>query len=148
MISVFQGLLFLREETLRGRKLTVYVMMKILKMVTQAKVTSYQIKWAVSDLLLNVESEKIDLSSAIQRVMDHNILRGKFNGVNVDLQNMGVKRVEVTEEGFKFVTEVDPNDVQSDLQNMRILVTEKDFKSITEEDITPEADNHRFCYCL
>ena len=107
MISVFQGLLFLNEQTLAGRKLTVYVMMKILKMVTQAKVTSYQIKWAVSESLLNMTQDKILLGEAIQRVMDHHTIRGKFNDVNADLQIVGVKRVEVTEEGFKFITVYD-----------------------------------------
>ena len=69
-------------------------------------VSSYQLKWAVNDKLRNTAPEMIGgLGPAIRRAMEHHEIRDKFSGVCPELEQMGVTRVEVTDQGLKFVSE-------------------------------------------
>ena len=96
-------LLFLDDATLRGRKLDVYVQMKILKTCTASKMTSYKCKYAVQDQLKNVDPDKMVLGEAIRKVMSYYTIRGKFTSVHKELQEKeGITRVEVMDEGFFF----------------------------------------------
>ena len=98
-----QGLLFLRKETLMGRKLEVYVLLKLLKTLTKAPVTSYKIKWAVENMLRNTKVDEAGIGSAIREAMNHLSIRDKFIGIHPRLQELGYIRIEVTDTGFTFV---------------------------------------------
>ena len=96
--------MFLRKETLSGNKLEVYVLLKLLKTLTKAPVTSYKIKWAVDDMLGNMFNLSDDgIGPAIQEAMNHRSIRDKFLGIHPRLQELGYIRIEVTDTGFTFV---------------------------------------------
>ena len=95
--------MFLREETLHGSKLQVYVLLKLLKMITKAPVTSYKIKWAVEMMLTNTKVDEAGIGPAIQEAMKYSSIREKFGGIHPKLQELGYVRIEVTDTGFTFV---------------------------------------------
>ena len=65
MDNNIQGLLFLWKGTLSSNKLEVYVLLKLLKTLTKAPVTSYKIKWAVNDMLSNTEVDEAGIGRHI-----------------------------------------------------------------------------------
>ena len=96
--------MFLRKETLSGRKLEVYVLLKLLKTLTKAPVTSYKIKLAVNDTLVNTKVDKAaGIGPAIRETMNSLNIRDKFSGIHPRLQELGYIRIEVTDTGFTFV---------------------------------------------
>ena len=91
---------FLDEFTLRGKKETVYILMKILKFITCSPAKSYEIKFGIFQQLSYMDDDEIELGSAIRRVMKHLTIRNKFGSGN---EKLGIARVEVLDDGFKFV---------------------------------------------
>merc|ERR1712131_152486 len=79
-----QCLLFYSSQTLDGLKLHIYVMMKILKLCVQPqpKLTSYDIKWAVHQALLNMTPKKEEIGACIRRVLNYATLRDRFEEIN------------------------------------------------------------------
>ena len=102
-----QSLLFFASYTLEGRKLQVYVMLKILKLLlkTRSKVTSYILKFAVDQALLNMKPTKGELSFCTKKVLKYQTLRDKFlfDDVNLELKKIGVKEIVIKQGGLKFV---------------------------------------------
>ena len=86
-----------------GNKLKVYVIMKILKKCTDAKLQSFKMKFAVHNALANVRYETEDLGVSLERVLRFWTVRDMFPGVEKTLAEIGVKRVEVKEDGLLFV---------------------------------------------
>ena len=110
-VIVEQCILFLKEDdpngqggTLSGNKLLVYIIMKILKKCTNAKLQSFKIKFAVFNALANARYETEDIGTSLERVLRYWTVRDKFNGVEETLAKTGVKKVEVTPEGLLFVS--------------------------------------------
>ena len=107
----FQSILFLKQGddetgsggTLSGNKLLVYVIMKILKKCTDAKLQSFKLKFAVYNALAHSRYETEDIGTSLERVLRYWTVRDKFNGVEETLANIGVKRVEVKQDGLLFV---------------------------------------------
>ena len=97
--------MFLNDTTLSGKKKDVYVLCKILKWCTGSSAKSYQCKFAVNDVLMNKELETDDIGAALRDVINFNTIRGKFSSVHPDLRAEGVIRVEVLDEGLRFVRE-------------------------------------------
>ena len=96
--------MFLRKETLDASKLQVYVLLKLLKTLTKAPVTSYKIKWAVQEMLKNIVNLDEDgIGPAIQEAMKHRSIRDKFGGIHPKLRELGYVGIEVTDTGFTFV---------------------------------------------
>ena len=91
------------HATLQGKRKEVYILMKILKKVTGADVTSYLIKWAIQETLKYVRPQDISLESALKMVLEHRALRGKFSGVATTFKDMGVKEIEILQHGLRFV---------------------------------------------
>ena len=80
--------------------------MKILKLCVQPqpKLTSYDIKWAVNRALLNMTPKKEEIGACIRRVLKYATLRDKFDDfIHDDLAALGIVKVEVHDEGLKFV---------------------------------------------
>ena len=91
-------------KVLRGRKLEVYVLLKVLKYCTGSSATSYKVKFAVQQVLMNKEIESMDeLGAALKEIIHYNTIRGKFSSVHPDLAAEGITRVEVGEEGLHFI---------------------------------------------
>ena len=60
----------------------------------------------MEDKLRNTTPEMTSgLGPAIRRAMEQRDIRDKFSGVCPELEQMGVTRVEVTDQGLKFVSE-------------------------------------------
>ena len=92
------------DKVLRGRKLEVYVLLKVLKYCTGSSATSYKVKFAVQQVFMNKEIESMDeLGAAIKEIIHNKTIRGKFSSVHPDLAAEGITRVEVGEEGLHFI---------------------------------------------
>ena len=92
------------DKVLKGHKLQAYVLLKILKYCTGSSATSYKVKFAVQQVLLNKEIESIDeLGASIKEIIQHRTIRGKFSSVHPDLEAEGITKVEVGEEGLFFI---------------------------------------------
>ena len=100
-----QSILFLNEYTLRGKR-DVYILVKILKWLTASTSKSFQCKYAAHSALLNKWRTKgisdNELGGAVQDVIHHHTIRGKFDSVHPDLQAEGVTKVEVGDHGLTF----------------------------------------------
>ena len=94
----------MRDETLKGRKMDAYVLLKILKYCTDSPARSYQMKFAIDRVFVNksIDSTK-DLGTALKKVIHYFTIRGKFSSVHHDLAAEGITRVEVGEEGLHFI---------------------------------------------
>ena len=82
-------------------------MLKILKLLlkTKSKVTSYTMKFAVDQALVNKVPTKDELSSCMEKVLKYKNLRDKFlfDEVTPELKKIGVKKILIKEEGLEFV---------------------------------------------
>ena len=78
-----------------------YVLIKILKFCTGSSAKSYQCKFGIENVLMNRDVE--ELADAIQEVIHHYTLRGKFSSVHPELKREGIIRVEVGKEGLHFI---------------------------------------------
>ena len=65
---------------------------------------SYQLKWAVDEKLRNTDVDSVGLGPSISLVMEHTSIRDKFLSVSGDLSRMGYSRVQVTNQGFRFIS--------------------------------------------
>ena len=136
-----QSLLFLTDYALRGIRLSVYVLIKILKFCTGSSVKSYQCKFAIGHSLRNrVVSDLEELGDLIQEMIYFWTLRGKFCSVHPELSREGIIRVDVGKEGLQFIrdTGADWNVFwDSPTQNNRIKVTQRgkplDFLLVTRK---------------
>merc|ERR1711971_1023971 len=132
-----QSLLFLNDSTLRGLKLSVYVLIKILKYSTGSSAKSYQCKFTINDVLQNRDvSEREELSKVIQEVIHFYTLRGKFSSIHPELGREGIIRVEVGKEGLHFIR--DSGEAEESVRESTIyLVGTKDEKE--EEELLRQA---------
>ena len=80
-----------------------YVFIKILKTCTNSSAKSFGCKYAVQDKLLGIDPDKIGMGNAIRRVLSYYTIRDRFSSIHPDLADIGFSRVEVTEEGFRFI---------------------------------------------
>ena len=96
-----QTLLFMRDETLAGVKLEAYVLIKILKYLTGSSARSFQCKFATNFAFGgNKIIKNVEIGSAVQEIINHQSIRGKFSSVHPDLAVEGITMVEVKDEGF------------------------------------------------
>ena len=110
------------DSVLSGRKLEVYVLLKVLKYCTGSSATSYKVKFAVQQVFMNKEIESMDeLGAAIKEIIHHNTIRGKFSSVHPDLAAEGITRVEVGEVGLHFITDSKEGGMSVKLKNKSLL---------------------------
>ena len=82
------------------------MLLKILKLCVQPqpKLASYDLKWAVSEALINMIPTKEELGACIRRVLNYATLRDRFDDcIHKELDALGIAKVEVLDEGLKFV---------------------------------------------
>ena len=97
------------DQTLMGKKLRVYAMLKILKYCTNSPARSYQLKFALNMVLGNKTDEDIGtLGTAILDVIYYLTIRGKFSSVHPDLATEGILGVEAGEKGLFFLGHPQP----------------------------------------
>ena len=93
------------DKTLKGKKLDVYILVKILKYCTGSSARSYQCKYAVDQVFSNKSIESMEeVGAAIKEIIHYSTIRGKFSSVHPDLAAEGIARVEVGEDGLHFIT--------------------------------------------
>ena len=93
-------------QTLKGRKMEAYVILKILKYCTNSPARSYQLKFAVKRAFLNKSIDSIeDVGPAIKEIILYFTIRGKFSSVHPDLGAEGITGVEVGEKGLHFTAD-------------------------------------------
>ena len=102
----------MRDATLGGKKLDVYVLLKILKYCTDSSSRSYQLKFAVDRAFANKRIESMEeMGTAIKEVIQYRTIRGKFSSVHPDMAAEGITRVEVGEEGLHFISDQQPGEL-------------------------------------
>ena len=113
----------MRDGTLGGKKLDVYVLLKMLKYCTDSSARSYQLKFAVDRAFLNKKIESMEeLGAAIKEIIQFKTIRGKFSSVHPDLAAEGITRVEVEEEGFHFIRNNAINQVSLDMRKTKYWI--------------------------
>ena len=92
----------MNRDTLNGKHLDVYVLLKVLKFCTDSRAKSYDCKFAVHIVLMgrNITSDKI--GEAIREVISYKNIRGKFVSVHQELKNLGVTKIEIGDNGLIF----------------------------------------------
>ena len=76
----------MRDETLMGRKMDAYVLLKILKYCTDSPARSFQMKYAVDRAFMNTSIDSTeDLGTAIKKIIHYFTIRGTFSSVHPDL---------------------------------------------------------------
>ena len=60
-------------------------------------------KYAVDRSLAGTKYEKEDVGTSLERVLKYWTLKDKFTGIAKALENIGIKRVEVTKLGLQFI---------------------------------------------
>ena len=107
MFWLLQSLLFMDQDTLRGTRKDVYVLMKVLKYITGSSAKSFELKWIIDTIFWNNKAPAMDkIGQALQEVMRHRTVRGTFGGVHQDLQSLGVTAVVVGENDVEFVGKI------------------------------------------
>ena len=98
---------FYSQETLEGSKLKVYVLLKILKLLvqTRTKITSFMMKFALDQALVNMTPTDDDIADCIETVMKNFRIRDQFqlNKVVAQLEEIGVESIVIRQEGIEFV---------------------------------------------
>ena len=103
----------MNEQTLEGKKLDLYVFLKIIKYCTDSSARSYQCKYAMKDVFNNKGITNMEeLGAAIKEIIQYKTIRGKFSSVHPDLAAEGITRVEVGEEGLHFFKGQQPGELQ------------------------------------
>ena len=114
LLTPLQTLLFMNEHTLEGRKLEVYVILKILRYCTGSSARSYQCKYALyytfraSTILSKSLGNMEEVWAALKEIIQYKTIRGKFSSVHPDLAAEGITRVEVGKKGLHFIRNNDP----------------------------------------
>ena len=94
----------MRDETLKEKKLDVYLLVKILKYCTGSSARSYQCKFALQQVLSNKSIDSMEeVGAAIKEIIQYMTIRGKFSSVHPDLVAEGITGVKVEEEGLHFI---------------------------------------------
>ena len=68
---------FMRNETLKGTKLDLYLLLKILKMLTDAKTRSYDLKFCMDMTYYNDLPDKNKLGEAVEKVLKYWTMKGE-----------------------------------------------------------------------
>ena len=66
---------------------------------------SFEIKFAVDSMLYDYDRvvDEMGYGGAIKKVMKHHLMRGKFESIHTDLEEIGISEVKVNDKGFEFV---------------------------------------------
>ena len=73
-----QTLNFMSDTTLRGPKLDVYILLKILKIITDSAAKSYEVKYSLNLVYINSLPDEEKLGEAALTVMDYKMIKGKY----------------------------------------------------------------------
>ena len=83
--------------TLSGTRRDVYCILKIMKMITDEDISTFDLKFAVDRALEDQQYETRGIGPSLQRVLSHYTFRDKkFRGVHKALKKSGIINVSVT----------------------------------------------------
>ena len=109
-----------------GKKLDLYVIVKIVKYCTGSSARSYQCKYAVSEILGGKRFESMEeVGATIKKILHHKTIRGKFSSIHPDLMAEGITRVEVGEEGLHLISDEQQGEEQEERFNNCFLSSSK-----------------------
>ena len=109
----------MNAQTLKGKKLDLYVLLKIIKYCTGSSARSYQCKYAVEEAFKNKSIESMEeLGAAIKEIINYRTIRGKFSSVHPDLVAEGITSVEVGEKGLHFISDQQPGELLVNLKSI------------------------------
>ena len=70
--------------------------------------SNFQLKWALERKLPVASPADVGgLGAALRLVLTHKSLRDKFNGVNKELEEAGIRSIQVTDTGFRLIRDWD-----------------------------------------
>ena len=102
----------MNDETLKGKKLDAYVLLKIIKYCTGSSARSYMCKFAMAQTFTNKSIESIEkLGAAIREIIQFNRIRGMFSSIHPDMAAEGIAGVEVGDEGLFFIRNRLPGEI-------------------------------------
>ena len=100
ILSLYKSLLFLRPNdkngsggTLSGNKKDVYIHLKISRLLHDVDMTSFSQKFAVDRGLPDEKYETAPVGASLERVKRYYTIMGKLQGVNKELEAIGVKDI-------------------------------------------------------
>ena len=91
------------DKTLYGSKLSVYVLIEILKYCMGSSAKSYECKHAIHKSLTENIFPPEKVGQKLREVITFHTLRGKFSSVHPELREEGIVKVEVGDEGIHFI---------------------------------------------
>ena len=69
-----------------------------------AVINSYQMKFAVNQALVNITPTEEQIGECLKKVLQYQTMSGRFdNRAHKELAEMGLERVEVTDQGLNFI---------------------------------------------
>ena len=89
--------------TLSGKKLDVYVLLKIFKLLFGVPITSFSLKFAIDRSLDDERYETSAVGLSLERAMRYYTIRGKFHGVHPDLAKIGIRKIDYNQEKIGFI---------------------------------------------
>ena len=92
----------MNSDTLRGTKMQVYVLLKVLKFCTRSSAKSYDCKFAIHNVLMGKKITSNKIGEALREVIRYENIRGKFDSVHPELKNLGVTKIEIGDNGLQF----------------------------------------------
>ena len=86
---------FGKGGTLSGKKLDVYLLLKIFRLLFGVSLTSFSLKFSIDRSLEDERYETAPVGESLERAMRYYTTRGKFHGVHPGLAKIGVKEIKV-----------------------------------------------------
>ena len=77
-------------------------MLKLIKFLTGAKVTSYKLKLALHETFWNTEPTNDGLGTNLLKVMQHKEIRGSFESVRDELNKLGIDKIVLNPDNICF----------------------------------------------
>ena len=77
--------------------------MKIFKYFTGAKISSYKLKYALHYTFRNTEPTNEGIGIYLKKVLDHYWIRGNFESVSDELQELGIEKIVLGTVSVDFV---------------------------------------------
>eukprot|EP00092_Neocalanus_flemingeri_P033395 GFUD01036311.1.p1 GENE.GFUD01036311.1~~GFUD01036311.1.p1 ORF type:complete len:1191 (+),score=243.44 GFUD01036311.1:19-3591(+) len=95
---------FMTKGTLAGTRRTLYILLKILRKLTDSSVKNYQMKVAVATVFKHIYPVKGKIGEAVLEMMRHQHIRGQFRGLHQGLRAKGFRELDLSHLSQGFVT--------------------------------------------
>ena len=91
------------QDTLKERRKKIYILLKIIKFLTDSPIKSYDAKYAV-EMTFQIKEPSEIYGNALAEVMNHRMIRGLYdlNNVHPDLRKLGVTGIVLHDNTLEF----------------------------------------------